>query len=74
MPDSRQGVVLHLAQPGEPKAGKSRYSLEELDEGLAALKELFTDLQRLCAVERRISPASAAAFLTTQPIAVVEQA
>ena len=73
MPDPRRGVVACLAPPGAPKPAKATYTPAEIDEALAALRELFADLQRLCAAERNISPASAADFLTTQPIAVYEQ-
>lgn len=74
LPDPRRGVVACVAPPGGPRPPQATYTLKELGDALAALRALFADLQRLCAAERNISPASAADFLTTQPIAVYEQA
>ena len=66
LPDPRSNVVLLL--------GERRFSIAQLEEALAAQRRVLADLKRLCAAERHLSPAGAAAFLATQPIDVVEQA
>lgn len=74
LPDPRSDVVVVLRDRSAPAAVRSRYTLPELAQVLAAHKELLDALHRLCMAERGLSAANAASFLATQPLAVAEEA
>jgi hypothetical protein len=74
LPDPRWGNVLMLAPPGIKDLGPRRWELTELDEAASTLYLLYRDLVRLCATERGLTLTNAAAFLSTQPISVLEEA
>jgi len=73
LPDPRRNVVLLMGEPGGARPPKPSYTIGELEEALAAQTALLAELHRLCGAERGLSAANAAAFLSTQPIGVVEQ-
>jgi hypothetical protein len=73
LPDPRRGTILLMAGLGERGQVPSSMPLASLEEALATMRDLLGNLHRLCARERGITLANAAAFLTTQPIGVVEE-
>ncbi len=74
LPDLRWGNVLMLAPPGIKDLGPRKWELSQLDEAASALNLLYRELVRLCAAERGLTLTNAAAFLSTQPIWVLEAA
>lgn len=73
LPDPRRNTVLLLGQPGDPLPSNRSFTIGELERAVVEQKELLVELHRLCALERGLTASSASAFLSTQPIDVVEQ-
>lgn len=74
LPDLRWGNVLMLAPPERPELGSRKWEVEQLGEAAQALTLLHRELLRLCALERGLTLANAAQFLSTQPLQVMEEA
>ena len=74
LPDPRREVVLVLRDAPAAPPGRPSYTLPELQQVLAAHKELLDALHRLCMAERGLSSANAASFLATQPLPVAGEA